>query len=549
MKLNEYNIENELGVRDIIRPDYIFSECSIRREPAKRFYNIYSFVRKGGLLRELTLLLLSIAIAAFLIGIALIAGASEQTDFNEVYSTLQRYAIATLQEEPWRAISFAAAAAACVSALLNAFETRLRVTLPPQPELGDYDGAGVRRAVAEVGARVQELVKGPNVNVILAFDELLSGAISVRASDIHVTPTPVAVIVTYRVHGTLYEVVDINPDVAPRLAVRIKVLAGLETFVRGKPQDGRLIARIAGKTVEARVSTLPTEAGERIVLRLIEGSRPVIEIANLGFSADVETRLTRVLSNPGGLLFVSGPVGSGKTTTLYSCLQHISETRGRTTSIVTIENPIELKLPFATQSQINEKAGNNFASTLRSVLRQDPNVLMVGEVRDGETAEIAASAGLTGQLILTTVHAESAAATFSRLLDIGVEPHILASATAGCLSQRLVRTLCTACRQPVEPSEETLARFNARRVVIPPQVFYQPVGCENCELTGFTGRRPIAELLTMSPTISQAVKERQTTGEIFDLAVREGMTQIVRDGLAVAARGETSLDEVLRVAG
>jgi general secretion pathway protein E len=234
---------------------------------------------------------------------------------------------------------------------------------------------------------------------------------------------------------------------------------------------------------------------------------------------------------------------------LYASLKHIARTRGTTTTLVTLEDPIELELAFATQTQMHPKAGMTFASTLRSVLRQDPNVLMLGEIRDQETAEIAMQAGLTGHLILTTVHGQSAAGVFARLMDMHVESFILASATAGCLSQRLVRTLCTACRRDVKPEPLIVERFKQNGIVLPPGPYYEPVGCDFCEGQGFTGRLPIAELLVMNEALRQAVNAHKTSGEIHDVAVAEGMTQLLRDGLTRAVAGETSLAEVLRVAG
>jgi general secretion pathway protein E len=235
-------------------------------------------------------------------------------------------------------------------------------------------------------------------------------------------------------------------------STRIKVLSGLETHVRQRPQDGRLTMQLEGVTVEARVSSLPTEVGERLVLRIVRGTRGVPDLASLGLSAQTHAGLVEVLARPQGLIFVTGPVGSGKTTTLYSALKHVVDTRGRLTSVVTLEDPIELELPFATQTQMHSRAGRNFAGTLRSVLRQDPNVLMIGEIRDRETAEIATQAGLTGHLILTTLHADGAAGPFSRLAEMQIEPFLVASATVGCLSQRLVRTLCAVCAREAEPT-------------------------------------------------------------------------------------------------
>lgn len=412
-----------------------------------------------------------------------------------------------------------------------------------------YGEVNVAELTAEVRRRVSACLEAPHSNVVAAFDEIMRGAISAGASDVHLSPTPDAYRITYRIVGALYETANLELSWAQPFATRIKVLAGLETHVRKRSQDGRLVMRLDGVSLEARVSTLPTEAGERIVLRIVRGSRGVPELESLDFSQQTLRGLTEVLARPQGMLFVTGPVGSGKTTTLYSALKHVVDSRGKLTSVVTLEDPIELELPFATQTQMHSRAGRNFASTLRSVLRQDPNVLMIGEIRDQETADIATQAGLTGHLILTTLHADSAAGPFTRLIDMNIEPFVVASATVGCLSQRLVRTLCTACRKEEVPDPLLAQRFAALGAPIPAGRYYVPVGCEYCENEGFAGRVPISELLIMRPEVRQAVIQCKTTNEIFEIARASGMTPLIEDGLARAIRGETSLSEVLRVTG
>jgi general secretion pathway protein E len=322
----------------------------------------------------------------------------------------------------------------------------------------------------------------------------------------------------------LHEVTTIKNELAGRVVNRIKVMSRLDLHVRANPQDGRLVTRIGTQTVEARVSTLPTEGGERVVLRLVRGGRGVPQLESLGFSPAVTSNLQQLLSRPQGLIFVTGPVGSGKT-------------------------PIELELPFATQTQMNTKTGMTFASVLRSVLRQDPNVLMLGEIRDPETADIAMQAALTGHLILTTVHADGAAGPFARLIDMKIEPFLLASGTIGSLSQRLVRTLCTACRLPAEPEPIHRERFQRLGVTLPEQIYYEPKGCELCEMQGFVGRAPISELLVMNGTLRDIVHQSLPTDSIRQAAIQQGMVPVLLDGLRLAQAGDTSLTEVLRVAG
>jgi general secretion pathway protein E len=416
-------------------------------------------------------------------------------------------------------------------------------------EFASHGDSNVAQMIAEVRRRVTACLERAEPNVVTAFDEIMRGAISGGASDIHMSPTPDGYRITYRIVGALYDVVRLETRWAQPFSTRVKVLSGLETHVRKKSQDGRLVLRIDGTSIEARVSTLPTEAGERIVLRIVRGSRGVPDLALLDFSEQTLKGLTAILAKPQGMLFVTGPVGSGKTTTLYSALKHLVDSRGKMTSVVTLEDPIELELPFATQTQMHHRAGRTFASTLRSVLRQDPNVLMIGEIRDHETADIASQAGLTGHLILTTLHADSAAGPFTRLIDMDIEPFVVASATIGCLSQRLVRTLCKACRRAEEPEAAIVQRFAALGSALPEARYYVPSGCSYCEGEGFTGRAPVTELLVMTPDVRDAVIQCKTTKEIFEIARQNGLTSLLEDGLARAVRGETSLAEVLRVTG
>ncbi len=464
-------------------------------------------------------------------------------------SSLTDLVVQSLGQGSWGLASQVTLGACATAALLGALDVGLRRA--GQRRKLRFDGMGkrnVRETIEEVRHRVDECVQVGALEVSSMFDELVRGAALVSASDIHLTPGPTGLVATYRVHGVLHEVCSVPSEHGKRLVTRVKVLARLDPYAR-KPQDGRLTWETDGVRVEARVSSLPAEGGQRIVLRLVSGSRAVPELAELGFEPEITRGITEILSKPQGLLFVTGPVGSGKTTTLYSAMQQISQSRGGTTSLVTLEDPIELQLSFATQTQINAQVGMTFAQTLRSVLRQDPNVLMIGEIRDRETAEIAAQAGLTGHLLLTTVHADTAAGIFARLIEMDVEPFVLASAAAGSLSQRLVRTLCTNCRLPRAPEEWMLERLGRVGVVLGDADYFEPVGCEYCEGQGFAGRLPIAELLVPSNELRRAIHQRAPSAELHRLAVAEGMVPLLESGLQRARRGETSLGEVLRVAG
>ncbi len=494
--------------------------------------------------------LLFLALLAVGVGAALVAFASGSTVGSSPWSAIAAVAASTFREQPWALAARASAFAVFAAVVLGGASTianrrKETVHAPLDPLLA----VNLREKIREVESRAKACLHRERPDIIAAFDELVRGAIAVGASDIHISPSAQGSKLTYRVHGTLHDVTTVSREIAPRLTTRVKVLARLDTYVHGVPQDGRLVITVDGKLVEARVSTLPTETGERIVLRFVRGALQVPDIESLGFSDAVVGGVKDLLARPQGLMFLTAPVGSGKTTTLYAAMNYISRTRGSTTSLVTLEDPIELELPFATQTQMHRKSGLTFAATLRSVLRQDPNVLMLGEIRDHETADIAMQAGLTGHLILTTVHGDSAAGPFARIIDMNVEPFIIASATIGCLSQRLVRTLCMNCRRKAVPEPVVVERFERFGLKLPDATFYEPAGCDYCEWLGFTGRRPVAELLVVDTTLRSAISQRKTSKELFDLAVAQGMVPLVNDGLARAVEGETSLSEVLRVAG
>jgi general secretion pathway protein E len=494
--------------------------------------------------------LVLVAVAFAVIGTAVAAFWTEDPTWSGRVAAVSGVAHATFSYGPWGWLLRASAVAVALAVVLGVADAAVnRRRTSGRMTFDAFEGVNVRERVREVKERVSKCLERGKPDVIAAFDELVRGAIAVAASDIHMSPTPQGYKLTYRVLGSLHDVMSLPLELAPRLTTRVKVLARLDTYVRGTPQDGRLVMHIDGALVEARTSTLPTETGERIVLRFVRGSMKVPELDSLGFSTQVLSGLKDVLVRPQGLFFVTAPVGSGKTTTLYGAMGYIAATRGSTTSMVTLEDPIELELPFATQTQMHPKAGMTFAATLRSVLRQDPNVLMLGEIRDHETADIAMQAGLTGHLILTTVHGDSAAGPFARIIDMSVEPFIIASATIGCLSQRLVRTLCMNCRKEAAPEPMIVERFARHGIELPPGPYFEPVGCDYCEGLGFTGRRPIAELLVLDAGMRKAISERRTTKELFDIAVKSGMTPLLLDGLARAREGETSLSEALRVAG
>jgi general secretion pathway protein E len=381
------------------------------------------------------------------------------------------------------------------------------------------------------------------------IESLLSTAMALEASDVHLSPLSRGLQISIRVHGGIYQVDTLPKEASALVANRLKVLAKLDLHVRDVPQDGRLVLSLAGRTLEARISTLPTEGGERLVLRLVQGSRAIPGLSQLGFTRETEDQLAQLLARPQGLIFVTGPVGSGKSTTLYASLAHIARTRGDTTNIVTLEDPIELRLPFATQTQINHRTNLTFASVLRSVMRQDPNVLMVGEIRDRVTAEIAMQASLTGHLLLTTVHADDAIGPIGRLMEMGVEPFALSGSIAGSLSQRLVRLLCPNCRRSSPLSAQLIDRFGRLGMTLPEAEYFEADGCERCDHQGYVGRGVISELLVADASLRQQLHEGASMEALRRGAIARGLVPLVEDGLRRALHGDTTLAEILRVAG
>jgi general secretion pathway protein E len=453
-------------------------------------------------------------------------------------------------ESPWQIVPLA-------MAVLFASALILRITLwvwqhrtPTTNASAQLDpSSSLRIAVETLRTELIALAGKSPPNAVRIVEQLLSTSMFLEASDIHLSPLSRELQISVRVHGSLYTVGSLLPEASALVANRLKVLSKLDLHVRHKPQDGRLVTTLAGRTLEARVSTLPTEGGERIVLRLVQGSRSIPGLEALGFSSENEELFSSLLARPQGLIFVTGPVGSGKSTTLYSALSHISQTRGDTTTIVALEDPIELRLPFATQTQINHSTGLTFATVLRSALRQDPNVLMVGEIRDRETANIAMQAGLTGHLLLTTVHSDDALGPFARLTEMGIEPFMLANSVSGSISQRLVKTLCPYCRKPSPPTSQTVERFETLGIKLANEDYFEPIGCARCDAQGYVGRTMIAELLVVDKDFRRELHEGLAVSSLRHNAIERGMIPLIEDGLRRAKRGDTSLQEILRVVG
>ena len=376
--------------------------------------------------------------------------------------------------------------------------------------------------------------------VIRLVDHIIAEAIASRASDIHLEPEERGVAVRYRIDGVLRDTMMLPRPSGMPLVSRIKIMAQMDIADRLRPQDGRARVSVDGVRIDLRISTLPASYGEKVVIRILDTRATVLSIDGLGVLPDEAGRLHDLVSLREGIVLVTGPTGSGKTTTLYSALRQIQQ---RAVNIVTVEDPVEYKLQGIVQVQVNEKAGLNFANALRSILRQDPDVILVGEIRDKETAGIAVQASLTGHLVLTTLHTIDASSSIARLVDIGVDPYKIAAALKGVVAQRLLRRLCPTCRQP--SSDHVSERM--RRWLPHGMTLYKAGGCAECSQTGYRGRMAVMEVLTVNSEVERLIAGGATPDVISDAARRNGMKTLWESGIEHVRAGETSLDELLRV--
>ena len=381
--------------------------------------------------------------------------------------------------------------------------------------------------------------------IIRLVSLIISHALQARASDIHIEPFENRLIVRYRVDGVMHEVESPPRRFSAAVISRIKIMASLDIAERRLPQDGRIKLRIQGKEIDLRVSTVPIMHGESVVMRILDKSGTALDFETLGFDPDVLRRFLEVLMQPHGIVLVTGPTGSGKTTTLYTALERLNNPDLK---ILTVEDPVEYQMEGINQIQVKPQIGLTFANALRSIVRQDPDVIMIGEIRDLETAQIAVQAALTGHMVLSTLHTNDAASTINRLLDMGMDDYLLTSTVNGILAQRLVRTLCTHCREAHPALPEVVEEMQLRRYTqASPVMLYRPVGCEECGGTGYMGRISIVELLVMSDTIRSMIMRHVTAGEIRQQAIAEGMQTMYENGLSKTVVGVTTLEEVLRV--
>ena len=413
----------------------------------------------------------------------------------------------------------------------------------------------------EMGAEAEELVDILDLTdeapIIRWVNSLLFQAVKERASDIHLEPTEKDVRVRYRIDGVLYEAKRANRQYLASIISRVKIMAGLNIAEKRLPQDGRIRRRIAGKDIDMRVATAPGADGERVAIRLLDRTSVLLDLTDLGFSADHLAVMSDLITRPHGIILVTGPTGSGKTTTLYACLSRINRPD---INILTIEDPVEYRLEGISQVQVNPKIELTFASSLRSFLRHDPDVIMVGECRDLETAENAIQASLTGHLVFSTVHTNDAAGAITRFVEMGVQPFLVASTLVGVLAQRLVRRVCPECREAYRPDAGELRQLGldaetfARRPPPPPGsggppagMLFRARGCTRCLKTGYTGREGIYELLIVDDDIRALALKNTDSTMIKKLAVQKGMRTLRDDGLRKALLGSTTVDEVMRV--
>ena len=378
--------------------------------------------------------------------------------------------------------------------------------------------------------------------VIKLVNTLLFRAVKDKASDIHIEPYEKDMVIRFRIDGILFDIFKPPKKLQNSITSRVKVMANLNIAEKRLPQDGRIPLKLAGKDIDVRVNSVPTSHGERIVLRLQDRSNVILQLEQLGFSEKSLSDIDHILGKSYGILLVTGPTGSGKSTTLYSCVTKINTIDK---NIITVEHPVEQRIHGVGQIQVNHKIGLTFGSALRAILRQDPNVIMIGEIRDLETAEIAINASLTGHLVLSTIHTNDSSGVFPRLIDMGCEPFLIATSLLGVIAQRLVRVLCSHCKEPYNPSDAELLSLELTREQVSGAHICRPVGCSECNQKGYIGRTIIQELLLLTDDIRTLIMQRKDSGAIKKAATTNGMQTFRDHGIQKILNGVTSIEEVL----
>ncbi len=417
-----------------------------------------------------------------------------------------------------------------------------------------YSSADTKKAADEYAKEREKMLGGGdeeedysddvnNSPIVILVKQMIEQAVRQRTSDIHIEPMENQVRIRYRIDGALYERMTYNPSLLPAITARIKIIGGMDISEKRKPQDGRITQVVDGQEFDIRVSVLPTVYGEKTVMRLTSKTGLTREKSQLGFRPDELKQFDHILANPHGIILVTGPTGSGKSTTLYTAL---SELNKEDVNIITVEDPVEANIDGINQVHVNVKAELTFASALRSILRQDPDIIMIGEIRDGETASIAVQASITGHLVVSTLHTNSTSGSIGRLIDMGIEPYLLADAIVGIIAQRLVRRLCPKCKKRILASDEQKELLgipgNKDDIEI-----YEPVGCDECDQTGFKGRIGVYEIMEVTPKLKPCISRKASAEEIKEVALAEGMNTLRMSATKLVFEGITSISEMVRV--
>ncbi len=451
-----------------------------------------------------------------------------------------------LEVIPPEALWFIGVAGALLAAAFAAVQGLKRAVRVKPKKRGMARAASVTVDSPERRAKVIEAFnRSAEADVPQLVDYLVQQGMALRASDIHVVPYRDFAAVRFRVDGILTDVGQLAGHLKDSVTNRLKVLSNLVTYVHDKPQDGRFDISVGDRRMDLRIAFMPTLHGERVVMRLLDRAEVEFGMENLGLTPPQLEIMTDIIMRPQGMIILTGPTGSGKTTTIYCALRAVLRQNQNSCSIYTLEDPIEYDLLNINQTQIEEAQGFTFEKGLRTMLRQDPDVIMVGEIRDLPTAKIAIQAGMTGHLIITTVHAKGATAVFMRLIEMGVDPPSVASAVTGVVAQRLVRVLCPSCKRPEPPTPGQEAKLGLK--LSEGAIFYGPQGCDKCGMKGYVGRRGVFEILEVNEKIRSLIVDRATPEKIQRQFVEQGTKTLVDHGLAYALKGETSLDEVIRI--
>ena len=394
---------------------------------------------------------------------------------------------------------------------------------------------------------LQTCTSDDDIDIMKLVDCVIIDAVRAGASDIHIEPWESSIAVRVRLSGVLNELVHLPSDLLPKVVGRLKIMSNLIGHETNLPQEGRANTFEEAGNVVLRISTFPTIRGEKVVIRIFDPKGRSFDLDTLGMEEDSLVTFKSMLLRPTGLILLTGPTGSGKTTAIYAALHHLIDRAGPSISVATVEDPVEFNLPLIAQSQCNPAREYTYPVALRSLMRQDPQVIMIGEIRDAETANIAVQAGLTGHLVLSTIHASSTAGVFARLINMGIEPFLLSSSIVGVLGVRLIRKNCPVCSEPYQPEESLL------RLLTPEQLetaqFRKGVGCAACNHTGFSGRGTVTEMLTVTESLREAILERTPTRRLQEIAQADGLLTLWQKGLRRVLHGETTLEEIMRVIG